>query len=60
MNLESDLRDVFMAEAEACHRPASQMPRGRLREFSQCQRAAMEYEAVEYGVRLPRTEGRGA
>ena len=33
MKLESDLRDDFMAAAEASHRPASQVVRELMREF---------------------------
>jgi len=43
MKLESDLREAFMAEAEASHRPASQILREMMREFVQKQREAREY-----------------
>jgi predicted transcriptional regulator len=45
MKLEPDLRDEFMAEAEAIHRPASQVLRELMREFVQRQREAREYDA---------------
>jgi predicted transcriptional regulator len=44
MKLESELRDEFVAEAEAAHRPASQVVRELMREFVQRQREAREYE----------------
>lgn len=44
MKLESELRAEFMAEAEASHRPASQILRELMREFVQRQRQAREYE----------------
>lgn len=45
MKLESELRDNFMAEAEASHRPASQVLRELMREFVDRQRQAREYDA---------------
>ena len=45
MKLEPELRDQFMAEAEASHRPASQVLRELMREFVQRQRQAREYDA---------------
>lgn len=45
MKLEPELRDDFMAEAEAAHRPASQVVRDLMREFIQRQREAREYDA---------------
>lgn len=45
MKLEPELREAFMAEAEACHRPASQVVRELMREFIERQRQAREYEA---------------
>lgn len=45
MKLESELRDEFVAEAEAVHRPASQVMRELMREFVQRQREAREYDA---------------
>lgn len=44
MKLEPELRDEFMAEAEAAHRPASQVLRELMREFVQRQRKAREYD----------------
>jgi hypothetical protein len=44
MKLESELREEFMAEAEASHRPASQIVRDMMREFIQRQREAREYD----------------
>lgn len=44
MKLEAELREAFMAEAEAAHRPASQIVRDLMREFVQGQRQAREYE----------------
>jgi predicted transcriptional regulator len=56
MKLEAELRDAFMEEAEAAHRPASQIIREFMREFVQRQREAREYDAwfraeVEQGIR---------
>jgi hypothetical protein len=45
MKLEPELRDEFMDEAEAAHRPASQIVRELMREFVQRQREAREYES---------------
>ena len=44
MKLEPELRAEFMAEAEASHRPASQILRELMREFVQRQRQAREYD----------------
>ena len=44
MKLEPALRSEFMAEAEAAHRPASQILRELMREFVQHQREAREYD----------------
>jgi len=44
MKLEPGLRDEFMAEAEAAHRPASQVVRELMREFVQRQREARAYD----------------
>ncbi len=44
MKLEPELRDQFMAEAEAVHRPASQVVRDLMRDFIQRQREAREYD----------------
>ena len=45
MKLEPELRDAFMAEADATHRPASQIVRELMRDFVQRQREAREYDA---------------
>lgn len=44
MKLEAELREEFMAEAKASHRPASQVMRELMREFVQRQREAREYD----------------
>ena len=44
MKLEPELRDAFMAEAEAAHRPASQVVRDLMRQFVHSQREAREYD----------------
>ena len=44
MKLEAELRDAFMAEAEAAHRPASQVMRDLMREFIQRRREEREYD----------------
>lgn len=44
MKLEPELRAEFMAEAEASHRPASQIVRELMREYVQRQRLAREYD----------------
>jgi predicted transcriptional regulator len=44
MKLEPELRAEFMAEAEAAHRPASQVIRELMREFIQRQRESREYD----------------
>jgi len=44
MKLETELRAEFMAEAEAAHRPASQILRELMREFVQRQREMREYD----------------
>ena len=43
MKLEPDLRAEFMAEAEASHRPASQVVRELMREYVQQQRDQREH-----------------
>ena len=45
MKLEPELRAEFVAEAEAAHRPASQILRELMREFIQRQRDARDYDA---------------
>ncbi len=44
MKLEPELRDAFMAEAKADHRPASQVMRELMREYIKRQKEAREYE----------------
>ncbi len=57
MKLEADLRDAFMAEAEASHRPASQIMRELMREFVQRQVEAREYgEFLQAKVAVAREE----
>jgi|TARA_R110000868_G_scaffold65839_33_gene196678 predicted transcriptional regulator len=43
MKLEADLRAAFMAEAEASHRPASQVVRELMRDFIQQQQAQRDH-----------------
>ena len=45
MKLEPELRDEFMAAADAAHRPASQVVREMMREFVHRQNEAAGYEA---------------
>jgi predicted transcriptional regulator len=45
MKLEPELREQFITEAAAAHRPASQVVRELMREFVERQRLAREYEA---------------
>jgi len=49
MKLEPELREAFMAAAEADHRPASQVLRELMREYIQRQREAREYQAYLSG-----------
>lgn len=57
MKLESQLRDAFIAEAAAVHRPASQVVRDLMREFVQRQQEARDYEGfVRRKVEAARTE----
>jgi len=44
MKLESALRNDFLAEADAAHRPASQIIRELMRDFIQRQRALRSHE----------------
>lgn len=44
LKLESELRDQYMAECEASHRPASQIVREMMREFVHAQKESREYE----------------
>lgn len=63
MKLEPELRAEFMAEAEAAHRPASQVLRELMREFVQRQREAREYDKfLQRKVKVARSSmraGRG-
>ena len=63
MKLEPELRAEFMAEAEAAHRPASQVLRELMREFVQRQREAREYDKfLDHKVKVARLSmraGRG-
>jgi predicted transcriptional regulator len=45
LKLEPELRDQFMAEAQATHRPASQLVREFMREFVQRQQDARAHDA---------------
>ena len=45
MKLEPELRDHFMAAAQATHRPASQVVRELMREFVERQQEARGYDA---------------
>lgn len=45
MKLEPELRDAFMAEAEADHRPASQVVRELMRDYIRQRREARDHEA---------------
>jgi predicted transcriptional regulator len=47
LKLEAELRDAFMAEAEASHRPASQIVRDFMRDFVRTQKEKRDYEAWE-------------
>ncbi len=56
VEVDVELRDQFMAEAEAADRPASQLVGELMREFIERQRAAREHDAwfraeVEQGLR---------
>jgi len=56
MKLESELRQQFMAEADAAHRPASQVVRELMREFVRRQCQAREYdEFLQRKVEAART-----
>jgi predicted transcriptional regulator len=63
MKLEPELRDEFMAAAQAAHRPASQIIRELMRDFVRYQREKREYneflrKKVEAG-RASMKAGRG-
>ncbi|MFP1131840.1 CopG family ribbon-helix-helix protein [Asticcacaulis sp. W401b] len=56
LKIEPELREAFMAEAAATHRPASQIVREFMRDYVERQRKDREYEAwfraeVEAGLR---------
>lgn len=63
MKLEPELRDEFMAEAEASHRPASQIVRELMRDYVKRQRETRDYdEFLRSKVELARSSvrsGRG-
>jgi hypothetical protein len=63
LKIEPELRDAFMAEAEAARRPASQLVRELMRDYVQRQREAREYDAFLRGkVKVARSsmrDGRG-
>jgi predicted transcriptional regulator len=64
LKLEAELRDEFMAEAEAAHQPASQVARELFREYVRRQREARDYDnflrqKVEAG-RASMRAGKGA
>ncbi|MDO9242511.1 MAG: type II toxin-antitoxin system RelE/ParE family toxin [Rhodocyclaceae bacterium] len=46
MKLEPELHAEFMAEAQASHRPASQVLRELMREFVERQRAAVKMDEI--------------
>ena len=57
MKLEPQLREAFIAEAAAAHRPASQIVRDLMRDFVQRQREARDYEEfVRRRVETARSE----
>ncbi len=45
LKLETELRDAFVAEAAAAHRPASQLVREFMREFVESRRDEREHDA---------------
>ncbi|GLS23423.1 hypothetical protein GCM10007874_64440 [Labrys miyagiensis] len=56
LKLEAELHSAFMAEAQAAHRPASQVVRELMRDFIQQQQEARDHDAwfraeVEQGMR---------
>jgi predicted transcriptional regulator len=57
MKLEPELRDAFMAEAEAADRPASQIVREMMRDFVKKRRDEREYvEFVRRKVEIARAQ----
>jgi hypothetical protein len=63
MKIEPELRDEFMAEAQAARRPASQLVRELMRDYVQRQRDARDYDAFLRGkvdaARSSMRDGRG-
>ncbi|QIM16765.1 antitoxin of toxin-antitoxin stability system [Leucobacter insecticola] len=45
MKLEQELRDSFVEEARAVHRPASQIARELMRDYVERQRSEREYQS---------------
>lgn len=59
MKLEPELREAFMAETEAAHRPASQVVRDLMREYIRARREARDYDAfLEAKVQVARAQRR--
>ena len=59
MKLEPELRDEFMAETEAAHRPASQVVRDLMREYIRARRDARSYQGfLEDKVEFARAQAR--
>ena len=59
IKLEPDLRDAFKAEAEAEHRPASQVARELMRDFVLRKQEKRDYDAfLERKVEAARAEAR--
>lgn len=57
MKLEPELREAFVAEAEAAHRPASQVVRELMREYVRARREARGYDAfLDRKVAIARDE----
>lgn len=57
MKLEPELREAFVAEAEAAHRPASQVVRELMREYIRARREARDYNTfLERKVAIARDE----
>lgn len=57
MKLEPELRDMFMAEAAADDRPASQVVRELMRDYVNQRRQAREYEAyLSHKVEIARAD----
>jgi len=57
LKLEAQLRDAFVAEAEASHRPASQIVRDLMRDYVERQREArLQDEFLRRKVEIARAE----